>query len=373
MTQFWMIQPQAANKYRTDLERCMAAEPVAGPSRAAEPLNIVAGVAQISINGVLLGTRDRWLDMFGVAQTGYDDILAQVVQADADEAVGSIEFQVDSPGGEASNALIAAADAIWMAKKPTRAVVGEMAASAGYWLASQADTIAMSGPASMVGSIGVAVDMRFDENDVSITSTDAPKKRPDIATSEGQADVRKSLDDLHDIFRSAVARGRKVGADTVNRNFGQGGVQLTAEALESGMADTEIRSGAAAAQRDTVAVMDLETLKSSHPETYALAVDIGKNEERTRVCAHLKLAETTGIHAESAKHIEAGLHAGDNTVVAAHQNAQLMKLGQATVVAENAPPVVVAPVAPAVSAQEKRDDEYRRVFAEVNGIELPKV
>ena len=354
MTNFWMIAPTAEAELKYVLAQRPTAEQLAGPALAAEPVDIVNGVARIPIQGFLMKTRNRMMDIFGIPQTSFVDIRQQVSAAEADEAVSSIEFHVNSPGGNAGNQLLETAEAIRTVRKPTVAVVQDMAASAAFWLISQVGEIALSGPASMVGSIGVAVDMRVDDAVFSIVSTGAPKKRPDPRTSKGQADIRRTLDDLHALFVNAVSRGRGVTAAVVNSDFGQGGLLLAAEAVAVGMADRVIRSGANVARRDTIAAMTLDELKTSDPELYAKVVAVGVSKERGRVSGHLELADASGEIATAVEHIKAGTGVADDSVVASHQAAQLRKIGQVNRGAEN-PPTLDASAPPNPGATQDAD------------------
>lgn len=337
-TNMWMILPELEIKLETIYAQAVdpAALDAASAPAAAEDLVVVGGTARIPISGVLLSKPDRWLSMFGVEQTSYLDIQAQVAKAEADPEVSAIEFHVNSGGGEASNDLIETADVIFAAAKPTTAVVADMAASAAYWLASQADEITLAGPATMVGSIGVATDRFVSEHRVSIASTDAPRKRPDATTTDGKASIRRLLDDMHGLFVSAIARGRGVGADVIRTDFGQGGVVLAAEALRVGMADRVIRSGAEPAQRGTVAAMDLESLRASHPDVYQQAVDIGQKQERKRVAAHLKLGKAYGAMDSAVGFVTDGSSVIDENVQAEYLAARATGQRQADRQADNA-------------------------------------
>ena len=333
----WLIDPSFESELRRLLSHSPTAEQLAGPVSAAESLDIVDGVASIPIRGFLTSERSRLMDIFGIVHTTYADIEAQVLQAEADDGVRKIEFQVESGGGLAGNALVNAADTIFAARKPTTAVVGDLAASAAYWLASQADEVLLAGQASSVGSIGVAVNVRVNESVVSIASTDAPRKRPDATTDQGKQDIRRGLDPIHKLFVDAVARGRGVSAETVNSDFGMGGTLLAADAVSAGMADRVIRPGAGAAQHGTIAAMDLETLRQSHPELYAECVGIGISKERSRASAHLTLAEASGEMSASVGHITSGLPVADDAVQASHLAAAIKIARQSNAINESAP------------------------------------
>ena len=363
MNNFWMIDPTAEEELRLILMERPTPEQLAAPEQVSGPVDIVNGVARIPIQGFLTKTRNRMMDIFGIPQTSFVDIRQQVRDAEADEAVSSIEFQVNSPGGNAGNQLLETAEAIRSVRKPTVAVVQDMGASAAFWLASQADEILLSGSASMVGSIGVAVDMRVDDDVFSIVSSAAPKKRPDPRTTEGQTDIRKTLNDLHALFVDAVASGRGVTAAVVNSDFGQGGLLLAAEAVEVGMADRVIRSGANVARRGTVATMDLDTLKTAHPELYTQCVAIGVTKERGRVSGHLELADASGQMETAVVHIKAGTGVADDTVIASHTAAKLRSVGQVERQNDNIPAVGNAPPP---QAGTNEDADIRATFAETD-------
>lgn len=260
-------------------------------------LTTAGNVAEISIKGVLT-TEPSFLAMiFGGGNTTYPEIIAAIAAAEQDDSITSIVYAIDSPGGHFDGLfdVIAAMEAT---TKPTKAILSNVTASAAFALASQADELVASNIAVRIGSVGVVYTMYNDENEISITSTDAPKKRPDIKTAEGVAMVVEELDAMHEIFVDAIATGRKVTADKVNADFGQGGTVLANEALKRGMIDavaskTTKTTTASGGKPETIK-MDLVTLKAQHPATFAAAVEQGTNEERDRVTAHLTMGDASG-------------------------------------------------------------------------------
>lgn len=258
---------------------------------------VAGGKAQIDVRGVLTKTPSIMARIFGGGNTTYTDIEAALRAADADDSISEIIMAVDSPGGSVDGLfeLIAAMQAV---KTPIRAEATK-AASAAYAIASQADTIEATGPAAQFGSIGVVVDAYVAENRVSITSSKAPKKRPDVTTDEGVAMVREELDALHDLFVGAIAEGRGVSADKINAEYGEGGVLLADAALKRGMIDSIITNKPATANKNggnqqEARSMDLQTLKAQHPDVYAAAAQEGRDQERDRVSAFLVAGELSG-------------------------------------------------------------------------------
>lgn len=267
----------------------------AGPTDTSRVMAVAGGKAQIDVRGVLTKTPSIMARIFGGGNTTYTELEAAFASADADDTIDEIIMAVDSPGGGVDGLfeLIAAMQAV---KTPTR-VEASKAASAAYALVSQADTIAATGPAAQFGSIGIVVDAYVSENRVSITSSKAPKKRPDLTTEEGRAVIREELDALHDLFVESIAEGRGVSADNVNAKFGEGATLLAGEALKRGMIDSITTKQATAktgGNQQEAKSMDLQTLKAQHPDVYAAAAQEGQNQERDRVGAHLTMGKASG-------------------------------------------------------------------------------
>jgi ClpP class serine protease len=145
---------------------------------------------------------------------------------------------IDSPGGQVDGLFetIAAIDAFKATGKPLK-VRASNAQSAAYALAAAAGRIEATSPASSFGSIGVAAAFVVSDKVVSVTSTDAPNKRPDVATDAGRAIVREQLDAIHELFVGAIAKGRGTTAAAVNKEFGRGATVLAGEARRRGMID----------------------------------------------------------------------------------------------------------------------------------------
>src|SRR5690606_22898690 len=111
-----------------------------------------------------------------------------------DPKVKAIILNMDSPGGEA-NGINELGDMIFAArgKKPIKAYAGGTIASGAYWLGSAAAELVIDATA-LVGSIGVVVEVvtreaREGEKRYTITSSNAPNKRPDLTTEEGRAEI----------------------------------------------------------------------------------------------------------------------------------------------------------------------------------------
>jgi ClpP class serine protease len=292
-------------------------------------MSIAGETADISIKGVLTNTPDFMAMIFGGGNTTYSDIIAAIASAEQNDSIKNIVLSVDSPGGQVSG-LFNAVNAIASAKKPTEAIVINQAASAAYTLIAQADKISAFNEASGVGSVGIATRREIDENEVIITSTEAPNKAPDVTTEAGKAVVREQLDAVHEILASSIAKGRSTTIEKVNSDFGRGTMILAGEAIKRGMMDNiagsipqvsapvaattaapsapvAAESGGPAAPTDKtntnatngkndreVIGMTKEELQAQHPATFAAVLATGVEQERDRVSAHLTMAEASG-------------------------------------------------------------------------------
>jgi signal peptide peptidase SppA len=184
----------------------------------------------------------------GTVADRYGQAFTQAVN---DPNIAAVVLQVDSPGGsvfgveELGNLIYDARET-----KPVVAVVDTgMAASAGYWIASQASELVAS-PSSQVGSIGVIAA----HDDISKMAELAGVKRTYITAPEGgykaegngweplsdeaRAYAQELVDAYYDSFVGAVARGRKMGEKAVrSEQFAKGRLVTARKALEAGMVD----------------------------------------------------------------------------------------------------------------------------------------
>ena len=279
-------------------------------------LTIAGDNADVSIKGVITKAPSYLAMIFGGGNTTYLEINSAIAAAEQDDSVSNITFTIDSPGGQ-FDGLFDTLAAIQSAKKPTKAVISGLGASAAFAIACQADEVFATNIATRVGSVGVVATFYNDANEISITSTDAPKKRPDVTTAEGVAMVREELDAMHEIFVDSIASGRSVSMDKVNADFGQGATVLANEALKRGMIDavgvkSTKTTTAESGNKPEAINMDLKQLQAQHPETFAAAVLQGTNEERDRVSAHMTIEDGSIMTAKlQATYMAAGMNRAD--------------------------------------------------------------
>lgn len=268
-------------------------------------LTTAGNTAEIAIKGVLTQRPSFLAMLFGGGNTTYGEVIAALAQAEADPTVERIDLMIESPGGE-FDGLFDVLAAIQATNKPIRAMISSLGASAAFAIASQANEIIAANVATRVGSVGVVATIGVKDDEVTITSTNAPKKRPDVSTEEGRAMVREELDAMHEIFVDAIASGRDTTSEKINAEFGQGATLLAGEALKRGMIDgvgaktlslvknASIKSVRKGGKTTEKGPMDLTTLKASHPDVYAAAMEDGVLKERDRCTAHLIAGEASG-------------------------------------------------------------------------------
>jgi protease-4 len=174
-------------------------------------------------------------------------ILDQLDKALADDNVKAILLRIDSPGGTvAASQEIALAVKRASEKKPVVVSVGDICASGGYMVASQADEIIAS-PGSSVGSIGVIMEVANVEellNKVGISFTtlttgaykDAGSPYRSLTETE-TAMLNEQLTVIYDQFITDVAEGRDL-PETKVRELATGWVWLGSEALDLGLVDS---------------------------------------------------------------------------------------------------------------------------------------
>lgn len=218
---------------------------VASESAIARDAGRMGSIAVLPLHGPI-SQRGSFLSLlFGC--TSVEAFSAAFRQVIMDDAVSAVVLDVDSPGGTV-NGITELADELHAARgaKPIVAVANTLAASAAYWLATQADEVVVM-PSAEVGSIGVfAVHQDFsrmlDAAGVATTliaagtfKTEANPFEP--LGEEARAAIQERVDDYYSQFVAAVARGRGVSAAAVRGGFGEGRLVGARDAVALGMAD----------------------------------------------------------------------------------------------------------------------------------------
>lgn len=200
------------------------------------------GVALIPVYGTLVQRSDWLSDSSGMLS--YSRIERMMNAALNDNRVKELIWEFDSPGGEVAGAFDMA-DRIYAARgaKPMTAVVNELAASAGYLLASSVGDISLS-RTSMVGSIGV-VAAHFDyskameKRGVAVTYIYAGDKKVEgnpyePLSPEAKAAWQEEINDSYVLFVETVARNTGLSTQKIRET--QAAVFTGQKAVAAGLA-----------------------------------------------------------------------------------------------------------------------------------------
>jgi len=203
------------------------------------------GVAIIPLYGVIAPRMNMLSEMSG--GTTFEALTGHLHAALANDAVKTIVFDVDSPGGNVAGAREFAGEVLKArAQKPVIAVAQYLMASAAYWPMACATQIVAS-PSAMIGAIGIY----HIHDDISEALAKAGIKREVLsagkfkaegadggALSEEARDHRKGLiASAYASFVADVAKGRNVNASAVKGGYGEGRTVNAETALELGMID----------------------------------------------------------------------------------------------------------------------------------------
>lgn len=188
---------------------------------------------------------------------GSDTVVAQIRRAERDEMVKAIVLHVDSGGGSA-HASDVIARAVERCPKPVVAVMGEVAASGGYYVLAPADHVVAS-PFTLTGSIGVLVgkpvlrelNERIGRKPETIGRELALFTSMNRPFSDAERDwAVRLMDEVYARFVARVAAGRKLSPERVDE-LGRGRIWSGADAHERGLVDElgDIHTAFAAARR----------------------------------------------------------------------------------------------------------------------------
>lgn len=204
---------------------------------------VIDGIAVIDVFGLLAHRGGIQADSSYVQ--GYDAIARRLDSALADRDVLAIVLNVDSPGGEVSGAF-QLADQIRAARatKPIHAVASDLAASAGYLIASAAQTVSVS-PTGQVGSIGVVtchVDFSsaMEKAGVKVTPIFAGAHKVDgnpyaPLPAEVADRIQAEIDHYYALFVSAVADSRALSPRAIRAT--EAAMYIGKNAIAAGLAD----------------------------------------------------------------------------------------------------------------------------------------
>lgn len=259
-SQVWALEPRYLETMSSVLHRWSAgvdasadvlaeveAAQAARASRKAAVANLGGGIAVLGLYG-LISQRASMVDgMSGSGGTSVEKFTQGFREAMADDTVGGIIIDIDSPGGSVSG-LQDLWDEIMSARgtKPVYGLVNSLCASAAYWIGSACSQLyAVQG--SMVGSIGVYMQhvdasesMKMEGLNATYISAGKYKVEGNPLgpmSAEGLAFNQSQIDAYYAMFTGAVAKGRGAAIGQVRDGMGQGRCLMASEGLTAGMVD----------------------------------------------------------------------------------------------------------------------------------------
>ena len=209
--------------------------------------NAGSGIAVLPLYGVVTQRGNMVDDISGPGSTSTQQFTSALRQVLADDTVGQILIDIDSPGGSVYGVAELASEIVKArAQKPVVAVANSLAASAAYWIGCSASEFYVT-PGGEVGSIGVwqahfDYSKALEEEGVKTTLISAGKFKvegnPYVPLDpEAQAFMQSRVDDYYNAFIQAVAVGRGVTVDVVRNGMGEGRVLGADAALAQRMVD----------------------------------------------------------------------------------------------------------------------------------------
>lgn len=233
------MTPEAA----ADIEAAQAARAARRQSNS----SVGGGIAVLSLYGIISQRISAADDICGTGGTSTERFTQAFRDAMADDSVGGIIIDIDSPGGSVFG-IADLYDEIMSARgvKPIYGYVNSLCASGAFWLGSAcSQLIAKQG--SMTGSLGVytgheniAEAMKM--AGVSFEFISAGKYKVEgnpygPLSDEARAFTQSQINAYYAAFTQAVSKGRGTPIAQARDGMGEGRCLLPADALAAGMID----------------------------------------------------------------------------------------------------------------------------------------
>lgn len=240
----WALTPDALSRI-VAWSRSPSDQPLALGGQHAAPTARQGTIVVLPVYGVIEHRSDALMAVFG--GTSVESLRSQLREAMADPDVQAVILDIDSPGGAVAGMTELAADVrAARGSKPIVAVANTLAASAAYWLATQADEVVVT-PSGSVGSVGVyavhqEASRALDEAGITTTIVSAgPHKMEgnefEPLSDEARASLQERVDTAYAQFVGDVAAGRGLTRERVEADFGGGRVVTSEKAMDAGMVD----------------------------------------------------------------------------------------------------------------------------------------
>lgn len=244
----WAIQPESMELIAAVIESTLSdTEHVSALAKQnfdnkRVPLQMMSGLPVIDVRGVI----SRRMNLFSQISGGtsievLDDQFTEALASDAP----AIIFNIDSPGGGVQGVPEFATRVSEAARNSDKTIVSyaELAASAAYWIGSQANDFYVS-EAGTVGSIGIIAQLRDTSRAEknagvdSMTIRSSEMKAPGMGgggfTEKQMQSVKARVMEMTDMFKAAVLRGRpSLDLETID----PGEIWIGQKAVDQGFVD----------------------------------------------------------------------------------------------------------------------------------------
>ncbi len=260
LTTPWALMPERLAAFAGVLARWHAGEPKAmDDDQITESREVRAArrqaaagpgggaIAVIPLYGVITQRGNQVDDISGPGSCSTQLFASAFRDCMADETIGSILIDIDSPGGSVYG-VGELADEIQGArgKKNVAAIANSLCASAAYWVGCAANELYVT-PGGEVGSIGVwsaheDYSKYLDQQGIKTTLISAGKYKTEgnpygPMDAEAMAFMQSRINDYYGAFTKAVAKGRGVPIAQVRDGMGQGRCLGADAALSEKMVD----------------------------------------------------------------------------------------------------------------------------------------
>ncbi len=203
-------------------------------------------IALLDVTGVLINAPKPQLLGEGEHPVGL--LLEQLDKARRDRFVKAVILRINSPGGAVTASELMHDEITHFKKsgKPIIAVMMDVAASGGYYIACACDEI-VAQPSTVTGSIGVVMQM-FDisdtmnmigvRSDAIISGTFKDTGSPYRAMRPEERELFQNVvDDMYERFIDVVVDGRPKLDEAAVRRLADGRIYTATQALEAGLID----------------------------------------------------------------------------------------------------------------------------------------
>lgn len=224
-------------------------------------MDVQDGVAHINVRGELLAENGGGVNPSS-GFTGYDAVLSAWKIAQRDTGVKGIICDISSPGGEVADLMELCAQMMAdRGKKPSRAIIRGVGASAAYAIAACCDEITVQdlGYAGSVGVITMHADFsaQLEQTGVKVTLITAGAHKADGNPFEAlpddvRAEIQADIDVAYSRFVTHVATARGLSEEAVRATEAR--IYRGEEAVKVGLVDKVM--GWADSQAEFVAVVN---------------------------------------------------------------------------------------------------------------------